>query len=178
MWCSSLPCCVSKYHCPLHMLQLLVFWLASFPPPPPPQEGIPYSSKFLRHKNFMKHSKFVKFLIFVLKISWSLQSFARHGEALLSEFVAMVPCITTSHCLFLGCVPPIRSSFGWFCGHLRRWVACSLQLFCHAFVGHLTSPIQKDGIRNERGPVGLVTLPLKGWISWSKPAEYLYQFNV
>ena len=34
-----------------------------------------------------------------------------------------------------------------------------------AFVGRLASPIQKDGIRNERGPVGLLTLPLKGWIS-------------
>ena len=33
------------------------------------------------------------------------------------------------------------------------------------FIGRLVSPIQKDGIRNERGPVGLVTLPLKGWIS-------------
>jgi len=40
---------------------------------------IPYSSKFSRHKNFVKHSKFAKFLIFVLKISWLLQSFARHG---------------------------------------------------------------------------------------------------
>ena len=30
---------------------------------------LPYSSKFSRHKNFVKHSKFAKFLIFVLKIS-------------------------------------------------------------------------------------------------------------
>ena len=45
--------------------------------------NIPYSSKFSRHKNFVKHSKFTKFLIFVLKISWSLQSFVRYGEALL-----------------------------------------------------------------------------------------------
>ena len=30
---------------------------------------IPYSSKFSRHKNFVKHSKFAKLLIFVLKIS-------------------------------------------------------------------------------------------------------------
>jgi len=33
----------------------------------------------------------------------------------------------------------IRSSFGWFCVRLGRWVAYSLQLFCHAFVGRLTS---------------------------------------
>jgi len=45
--------------------------------------------------------------------------------------VAVVPCITTSLCLFLGCVLLIRSSFGWLCGRLGRWVACSLQLFCH-----------------------------------------------
>ena len=44
---------------------------------------IPYRPKFSRHKNFVKHSKFAKFLIFVLKISWSLQSFARHDKALL-----------------------------------------------------------------------------------------------
>ena len=40
------------------------------------KEGyIPYSSKFSRHKNFVKHSKFVKLLIFVIKISWLLQNF-------------------------------------------------------------------------------------------------------
>ena len=56
----------------------------------------------------------------------------------------------------------IRSSFGWFCGRLRRWVACSLQFFCHAFVGRLTSSIRKDGIRNERGPVGLGNTAFEG----------------
>jgi len=69
-------------------------------------------------------------------------------EAWQGLIVAVVPCITTSLCLFLGCVLLIRSSFGWFCGRLGRWVTCSLWLFCHAFVGSLASLIQKDGIRN------------------------------
>jgi len=44
----------------------------------------PYSSKFSRHKNFVKRSKFVKLLIFVIKISWLLQNFVRDCcEALL-----------------------------------------------------------------------------------------------
>ena len=126
------------------------------------------------------------------KISWNTQNLwnyyvknfviaAKSREAWRGLIVAVVPRITASLCLFLGCVLLIRSSFGWFCGRLGRWVACSLRLFCHAFVGRLASPIQKDGIHNERGPVGLVTLPSKGWISWRKPAEsYFYQnmFNV
>ena len=128
---------------------------------------IPYSSKFSRHKNFVKHSKFANLLIFVIKISWLLQSFARHGGRGL--IVAVVPCITTSLCLFLGCVLLIRSTFGWFCGRLGRWAACSLQLFCHAFVGCLVSSIQNDGIRNKRGPA------FEG-LDFLKPAEpYLYQ---
>ena len=127
------------------------------------------------------------------KISWTLkiceinfrvQNFviaAKFREAWRGLIMAVVPRVTTSLCLFLGCVLLIRSLFGWFCGRLGHWVACSLRLFCHAFVGRLASPIQKDGIHNERGPVGLVTLPSKGWISWRKPAEsYFYQnmFNV
>ena len=77
---------------------------------------IPYSSKFSRHKNFVKHSKFVKLLIFVIKIWWLLQNFVIAVRP--SCGCGTVPCITTSLCLFLGYVLLIRSSFGWFCGRL------------------------------------------------------------
>ena len=70
---------------------------------------LPYSSKFLRHKNFVKHSKFAKLLIFVLK---NFMIAAKFHEAWRGLIVAVVPCITTSLCLFLGCVLLIRSSFG------------------------------------------------------------------
>ena len=40
--------------------------------------------------------------------------------------------------------------------------ACSLQLFCHAYVDHLVSSIQNDGIRNKRGPVGLGNTAFEG----------------
>jgi len=87
---------------------------------------------------------------------------AKFREAWRGLTVAAVPCITTSLCLFLGCVLIIRSSFGWVCGRLGCWVACSLQLFCHAFVGCLASSIQKDGICNERGLVGLGNTAFEG----------------
>jgi len=86
--------------------------------------------------------------------------------------VAVVTCITTRLCLFLGCVLLIRSSFGWFCGRFGPWVACSLQLFCHTFVGCLVSSIQKDGIRNERGLVGLGNTAFEE-LDFLKPAVIL-----
>jgi len=67
---------------------------------------------------------------------------AKFREAWRGLIVALLPCITTSLCLFLGCVL-MRSSFGWFFGWPGRWVACSLQLLCHAFVGRLWGPIQR-----------------------------------
>jgi len=97
---------------------------------------------------------------------------AKFRKAWRGLIVAVVQCITTSLCLFLGCVLLIRSLFGWFCGQLGRWVACSLQLFCHAFVGHLASSIQKDGICNERGPVGLGNTAFEG-LDFLKPAVIL-----
>ena len=92
----------------------------------------------------------------------------------LQQSLAVVPCIKTSLCLFLGCVLLIHSSSGWFCGRLGHWVACSLQLFiCHAFVGRLASLIQKDGIRNERGPVGLGNTAFEGLVPWSQQSHIL-----
>ena len=104
---------------------------------------------------------------------------AKFHEAWRGLIVAVVPCITTSLCLFLGCVFLIRSSFGWFCGRLGRWIACSLQLFCHAFVGRLASSVQNDGIRNERGPVGLRNTAFEG-LDFLKPAVIFIKtwFNV
>jgi len=103
---------------------------------------------------------------------------AKFRKAWRGLIVAMAPCITL--CLFLGCVLLIHSSFGWFCGQLGRWAACSLQLFCHAFVGRLASLIQKDGIRNKRGPIGLGNTAFEG-LEFLKPAvSYLIKtwFNV
>ena len=60
---------------------------------------------------------------------------------------------------FRGCVLLVRSSFGWFCGRLGRWVACSLQLFCHAFVGRLASSIRDtEGWYSQRERPGRVSL--------------------
>ena len=79
--------------------------------------------------------------------------------------MAVVPCITTS--------PP----FPWVCtctctSHtflvwLILWLTRTLsrvfsELFCHTFVGRFVSSIQKDGIRNERGPVGLGDTAFEG----------------
>ena len=120
---------------------------------------VPYSSKFSRHKSFVKHSKICEIINFRDK---KFVIAAKFCEAWLGLIVAVVPCITTSLCLFLGCVFLLRCLFGWFCGQLRRWAACSLQLFCHTFVGRLASSIQKDGIRNERGPVVLGNTTFEG----------------
>ena len=62
---------------------------------------IPYSSKFSRHKNFVKRSKFAKLLIFVTSKNFVIA--AKFHEAWRGLIVAVVPCITTSLCLFLGC---------------------------------------------------------------------------
>jgi len=48
---------------------------------------------------------------------------------------------------------------------------CSLQLFCYVFVGRLAISIQKDGIRNERGPVRLGNTAFEG-LDFLKPAVF------
>ena len=58
---------------------------------------IPYSSKFSRHKNFVKHSKFAKLLIFVIKKFRDCCKVSRGRRGLI---VAVVPYITTSLRLF------------------------------------------------------------------------------
>jgi len=123
---------------------------------------IPYSSKFSRHKNFVKHTIFAKLLIFA----------AMFRKAWRGLIVAVVACITTSLWLFLGCVLLICSSFGCFCGRLGRWVAVlSSSSATDAFVGRLAISIQKDGIRNERGPVGLGNTAFEG-LDFLKPAVF------
>ena len=115
--------------------------------------SIPYSSKFLRHKNFMNTLNNFCVKNFVIA--------AKFREAWRGLIVAVVPCITTSRCLFLGCVLLIHSSFGWFCGRLGRWVR---RLFSPALLPHICWP-------HCLWRVGFLEVSQQSHISLSKPGS-------
>jgi len=93
---------------------------------------------------------------------------AKFREAWRGLIVAVVLCITTSHCLFLTCVLLICSSFGWFCGWLGHWVASSSAT-------HLSAASRAR--YRMIGLVGLGNTVFEG-LDFLKPAEpYLYSMH-
>ena len=97
---------------------------------------------------------------------------ANFREAWWGPIVAVVPFIATSLCLSLGCVILTRSSFGWF-----LWLTRTLShLFSPALLPHICWPpreLDTEGWHSQRerpGRTRYITLPLKCWRSWSKPA--------